>query len=79
MEAEERLEEETRKWRERLEGKLEEVGAKGEKGENIVENAQAYLEDSEHFEDEGDMVRAFESVVWGWAWLEIGEEMGEVG
>ncbi|MDY6776730.1 MAG: DUF357 domain-containing protein, partial [Candidatus Nanohaloarchaea archaeon] len=71
----ERLEEETGKWRGRLEDRLQEVSYGGEEGEEMVENARAYLEDSRHFEREDDLVRAFESVVWGWAWLEIGEKL----
>lgn len=69
---EERLEEETATWRKKLQKRLEEVDA----DEDIVENASAYLADAAHFEEEGDMVRAFEAVVWGWAWIEIGEELG---
>ncbi|MFB6200127.1 MAG: DUF357 domain-containing protein [Candidatus Nanohaloarchaea archaeon] len=77
-ETQERLEEETEKWREKLEERLEDTGFEGEDAEGMVENAEAYLEDSRHFEEEGDMVRAFEAVVWGWAWIEIGEEVGEI-
>lgn len=74
----ERLREETRKWRKKLEERLGDVEAEEKRGEMMVENARAYLQDSRHFEEEGDMVREFEAVVWGWAWLEIGEEIGKV-
>ncbi len=70
----ERLRDETSKWKERLDEKLEEVEVQGSEGREMIDNARAYLEDSRHFEEEGDMVRAFEAVVWGWAWLEIAEE-----
>lgn len=73
---EQRLREETAKWRERLAERLETVEAEGEDGAMILENARAYLADADHFEEGGDMVRAFEAVVWGWSWLEIGEELG---
>lgn len=73
---EERLAEETRKWRERLGNRLKEVEPSSETGEDILENARAYLDDADHFEESGDLIRAFEAVVWGWSWVEIGEEMG---
>ncbi len=80
-ETEQQLRAETEKWGERLEERLEEVkpaAEAGEDGATIVENARAYAEDARHFEEEGDLVRAFEAVVWGWSWLEIGEELGVV-
>ncbi|MCJ7479399.1 MAG: DUF357 domain-containing protein [Candidatus Nanohaloarchaeota archaeon QJJ-7] len=72
---EEQLREETGKWSERLEERISEVEPMDEEGEMVLENSEAYLQDAEHFEEEGDLVRAFEAVVWGWAWLEIGEEL----
>ncbi len=46
----------------------------GEK--QFLENISAYLSDSRHFLDKGDLIRAFEAVVWAWAWMEIGLERG---
>ncbi len=75
----ERLEEETDKWRGKLQQRISEVEAVDGDGTVILENARAYLEDADHFEADGDMVRAFEAVVWGWSWVEIGEELGKIG
>ncbi|HSD58932.1 MAG TPA: DUF357 domain-containing protein [Methanotrichaceae archaeon] len=44
--------------------------------ERFLENISAYLSDSRHFLDKEDLIRAFEAVVWAWAWMEIGLEMG---
>lgn len=44
--------------------------------EQFLENISAYLSDSRHFLDKGDLIRAFEAVVWAWAWMEIGLERG---
>jgi len=47
-----------------------------------LRNINAYISDSEYFLKKGDLVRAFECVVWAWAWLEIGLDIGilvEVG
>ncbi len=46
----------------------------GEK--QFLENISAYLSDSRHFLDKGDLIRAFEAVIWAWAWMEIGLERG---
>jgi hypothetical protein len=43
--------------------------------ERFLENISAYISDSHYFLDKGDLIRAFESVVWAWAWMEIGLEM----
>lgn len=74
MSTEEELMEETEKWEEKLEQRLGELEGESE----FRENAEAYLEDSRHFREEGDLVRAFEAVIWGWAWLEIGEDLEPV-
>jgi len=43
------------------------------KDKEFLENVQAYISDTEHFLQKGDLVRAFEAIVWAWAWLEIGQ------
>lgn len=59
---------ETQKW---LEKALEKrKGIQGRK--DFLENIDAYLKDARHFLKEKGLVRAFESVVWAWAWIEIG-------
>ncbi len=74
MSVEEELRKETVKWLEKIEGKIE--GVKG--SERFMRNIKAYIIDSKYFLDKGDLVRAFECVVWAWAWLEIGLEIGEL-
>ncbi len=71
----EQLERETLKWLSRAKekaGTLEAVPG----GDNFLENALAYISDARHFLEKRDLVRAFEAVVWAWAWLEIGEREG---
>ncbi len=68
------LKEETEKWLRRLKEKLSEV--KGDKG--FLENIRAYTSDSEFFLAKSDFIRAFECVIWAWAWLEIGLELGKL-
>lgn len=70
------LREETEKWMDRLDEALDEMPDPGQTGRQHLSNVQAYRDDADHFLDEGDLVRAFEAVVWAWAWLEIGQEQG---
>ena len=68
---EEDLRAETLKWLK----KAEELFSRVSGEEQFLENVSAYLQDSRYFLNEGDLIRAFEAVVWAWAWLEIGLEM----
>lgn len=68
----EELRSETLKWLERIKSRIKNVKAINRNGEEFLKNIQAYISDSEYFLEKGDLVRAFECVVWAWAWLEIG-------
>ena len=72
----EELIKETTKWLERIKERIKGVRACNEKGEEFLRNIKAYISDSEYFFEKGDLVRAFECVVWAWAWLEIGLNVG---
>ncbi len=74
MGIEEELRNETGKWLEKL-GKLS-LKPVNEKGRWILENAKAYMSDSRYFLEKNDLIRAFESIVWAWAFVEIGKELG---
>lgn len=74
MSLEKELREETKKWLEKLEDKLREI--EGER--RFLENIKAYAKDCKYFLEKSDLIRAFECVVWAWAWLEIGLEVGKV-
>lgn len=68
------LEHQISKWLGRIEekrGMIESV-----KDENFIQNIDAYISDSKYFYQKRDLIRSFESVIWAWAWLEIGQEIG---
>lgn len=69
---EEELRSETLKWLERLESEKQHIRTINDKGQEFLVNIEAYISDSQYFLDKEDLVRAFECVVWAWAWLEIG-------
>jgi hypothetical protein len=73
-----RLRSETDRWRRRLDEALPEATPATAQGRRMLENIRAYRSDCDHFEEAGDLVRAFEAIVWAWAWLEIGADMGDV-
>ncbi|RLI96601.1 MAG: DUF357 domain-containing protein [Candidatus Aenigmatarchaeota archaeon] len=75
---EEQLKKETKKWLEKIEKKLSGVRSHDEKGDYFLKNINAYVSDSKHFLEKGDLVRAFEAVIWAWAWLEIGLELDKL-
>ncbi len=72
----EELRRETVKWLERIKERLGSVRAVNRKGEEFMRNIEAYVYDSEYFLEKNDLIRAFECVVWAWAWLEIGLDLG---
>jgi hypothetical protein len=73
---EEELRKETLKWLERIKVRIVRIKAINRKGEEFLRNINAYISDSEYFLEKRDLVRAFECVVWAWAWLEIGLDIG---
>ena len=73
---EKRLRQETEKWTSRIAKKLENTEAVGSKGKGFLTNIKAYVSDSRHFLEKGDLVRSFEAIIWAFSWLEIGLELG---
>lgn len=68
------LREETLKWL----GKAEDTLSKISGDERFLENISAYISDSRYFLEKGDLIRAFEAVIWAWAWMEIGMKTGDL-
>jgi uncharacterized protein len=63
---------ETEKWQKKAQDLYEKVSGDGE----FLENISSYIRDCQYFLDKGDLIRAFEAVIWAWAWMEIGLEKG---
>jgi len=76
MSTEKQLISETAKWLVKAEAEFAKTKPNGKKGEEFAKNISAYLSDTKHFTDKKDYVRAFEAVIWAWAWIEIGKEIG---
>ncbi len=71
----EELRKETEKWLERIKNERKKISSGKE---DFLKNIDAYIADSEHFLANGDLIRAFEAVIWAYAWLEIGKELGMI-
>ncbi len=61
---EEKLKEETIKLNKKLKEEIEKIEIKDE---NII----AYIKDSEYFLEKGELIKAFEAIIWAWALYEI--------
>ncbi len=69
---------ETSKWHKKAAEALKSAKAVDKKGDEFLTNINAYMSDTNHFLEKKDCVRAFEAVVWAWAWIEIGKEIGVI-
>ncbi|HLC51241.1 MAG TPA: DUF357 domain-containing protein [archaeon] len=68
--------EEIEKWASKLDDVSENVEIFDTRGESMLGNMRAYISDSQHFKQQGDLVRSFEALVWAWAIFEICSELG---
>ena len=57
-----KLKEETEKWLEKIEDRVEDRDSSVEQ----MENVEAYRDDTYHFLEEEDFIRAWESVIYAW-------------
>ena len=65
-ETQKKLKKETNKWLERLDEELEGLDRDVDQMENVL----AYRDDTEHFLEEKDFIRAWEAVIYAWGILE---------
>lgn len=72
-ETQEKLEQETKKWLERLNDRIEDRDESVEQMENVL----AYRDDTRHFLEEEDYIRAWEAVIYAWGILETLERLGK--
>ncbi|MBN2101608.1 MAG: DUF357 domain-containing protein [Candidatus Aenigmarchaeota archaeon] len=68
------LAEQTKIWSDKIKTEMQGIKLLNRDKRTFLENVQAYIQDSEYFVEQGDLVRAFEAIIWAWSWLEIGKE-----
>ncbi len=76
MSLEDKLIEEIKKWATKLDDTLCTAKARKDRGDKMLLNIRAYRKDSGHFLECGDLIRSFECLIWAWALLEVGKELG---
>ena len=76
MGTEEQLKKEIKKWMEKLQKSVDNTKALNQKGIEFLTNIRAYQSDSLHFYSKKDYVRSFEALIWAWAYVEIGKDVG---
>ncbi len=80
MELQKTLRNETDKWLAKLEDAFSRFTPTGKLPERdlkpIRDNIEAYIKDARYFIEKGDLVRAFEAVVYAWGLLEACHHLG---
>lgn len=56
----------------KMEEVIEAVEIMDDKGKDVLDLAKTYFNDSKHFLDKEDFIRAFEAVVISWAYIDAG-------
>ena len=69
---------EIERWLRKLDDSLRGVQPSDDKGAKMLQNIQAYRKDSGHFQKRGDLIRSFECLIWAWALLTVGKELGHL-
>jgi hypothetical protein len=79
MDCEGELRKETEKWLGKIKKEIRGIRLLKKGKEGMIENIRAYVKDCEYFLKGNDLIRAFESVIWAWSWIEILKELEVVG
>ncbi|MBU5678728.1 MAG: DUF357 domain-containing protein [Candidatus Aenigmatarchaeota archaeon] len=68
-----KLKSEIEKWKNKIEEELNNLNKENQKEnkKEILKDIRAYIEDSKYFYNKGDLIRAFEAIIWAWALFEI--------
>ena len=65
------LQKEINKWFPKVKQEFKKI--KSTTDPDFLKNIQAYIKDTDYFLEKKDLIKAFEAVIWAWAWLEIGK------
>ncbi|MBU5575328.1 MAG: DUF357 domain-containing protein [Candidatus Aenigmatarchaeota archaeon] len=68
--------EDIQKWIDKIEPEIQKIEPSSASAQSMLENMKAYVADSKHFLETGDLVRSFEAIIWAWAILEICKDLG---
>jgi hypothetical protein len=73
---EEELRAEIRKWAAKLAEERKHTELAGPARMDFIKNIDAYIADSAYFLEQGKLIQSFEALIWGWAFITIGKDVG---
>lgn len=67
---------EIEKWTEKIKDERKSIELADATKKGFLKNIDAYISDSHYFLQEGKLIQSFESLIWSWAYITIGKELG---
>jgi len=71
-----KIKEEIEKMLEKIEHLVDKIEINDNKGKEMLTNMKAYIADSKHFKEKGDLVKSFEAVVYAFGIFETCIKLG---
>ena len=72
----EELRREIDKWTGKIKEERKRIELADSSRADFLKNIDAYISDSSYFLKEGKLIESFESLIWSWAYITIGKELG---
>lgn len=72
----EELRREISKWTEKITEERKNIVLADHNRKDFLKNIDAYISDSAYFLKEGKFIESFEALIWSWAYITIGKELG---
>lgn len=73
---EEELMAEIRKWTDKIAEERKNIVLADNDRKDFLKNIDAYISDSAYFLEQGKLIESFEALIWSWAYVTIGKDMG---
>ncbi len=71
-----KLRKEIEKWTAKIIDERKRIVLADDNRKDFIENVDAYISDSAYFLKEGKLIESFEALIWSWAYITIGKDMG---
>jgi len=72
----EQLKKEIDKWTRKIIDERKRIVPADNGRKDFLKNIDAYISDSDYFLKEGKVIESFEALIWSWAYITIGKELG---
>lgn len=64
------------KWTEKIKEERKRIELADSSKKDFLKNIDAYISDSRYFLEQGKLIESFEALIWSWAYITIGKELG---